>query len=120
MSLACDCDYDWYPEPGDWYWSEVTHQYSPLPFKQRKRCCSCRALIDLGALAVEHPRVKVPATEVEIKIFTDVGEIPLASDWMCETCGDLFFSLTELGYCVGPRSNMHDLVKEYTNLKVTE
>lgn len=115
MSLSCGCDSDWGPEPGDWYYTGYrSDDYEPLPFKRRKRCCSCKELIEVGALAVQHERVKVPEDDIEIKIHGEDGEIPLASDWTCETCSDLFFSLSEIGYCVNPRENMQLLIKEYT------
>ena len=113
MGLTCSCDSDWYPEPGDWYLNGSFSDYKPLPFKIRKRCCSCKNLINVGDLSIEHKRVRVPKHDVEINIYGDDGEIPIASDWMCETCGDLFLSLTELGYCVNPRDDMHELIKDY-------
>lgn len=113
MGLMCECDTDWYPVPGDWMWSGGSGAYVPLTTKRRKRCCSCKDLIDVGALTIEHPRARVPDTDIEIKIYGDDGEIPIASDWMCERCGDLYLSLDELGYCVNPRDDMRELVKEY-------
>lgn len=115
MSLICGCDVDWYPEPGDWYWNNEPSDYKPIPFKRRKKCCSCGTLIDVGALAVEHTRVRVPDTDIEINIYGEEGEIPIASDWMCETCGDLYFSIVEIGYCVSPRSDMREIIKEHND-----
>ncbi|MFK5949541.1 MAG: hypothetical protein QM500_12315 [Methylococcales bacterium] len=113
MGLMCECDSDWYPEPGEWIWTSVPSKYAPLPFKKSKRCCSCNELVSVGALAVEHPRARIPDTDIEVRIYGDDGEIPIASEWMCESCGDLFFSLSELGYCMNPREDMRDLVKQY-------
>ena len=113
MGLTCGCDSDWYPEPGDWFWNNAPSDYVPLPFKKRRKCCSCKTLIDVGALSIEHTRAKVPDSDIEIRIYGDDGEIPVASDWMCESCGDLYFSLSEIGYCVSPRDDMRELVKDY-------
>lgn len=113
MGLACGCDNDWYPDPGDWFFSGGTNKYVPLSTKRRKRCCSCKELINVGALAIQHPRSRVPDDDIEINIYGDDGEIPIAPDWMCERCSDLYLSLDELGYCVSPRDDMRDLVKEY-------
>ena len=113
MSLTCSCDSDWDPEPGDWFWSKAASDYKPLPFKKSKKCCSCGEKIKPGDLSISHPRAKVPDTDVEVKIYGEDGEVPLASDWMCEKCGDLYFSLDDLGYCVNPRDDMRELVKQY-------
>ena len=109
----CDCDVDWDPDPGDWYWYGEARDYAPLPFKRSKTCCSCNEKIKPGELSVEHRKRKVPEHEVEYNIYGEDGEIPIASDWMCESCGDLWFSITELGYCMSPRDDMRELVKEY-------
>lgn len=113
MGLTCDCDVDWYPDPGEWYWNGSPSEYKPLPFKRSKRCCSCNELIRPGELSVQHSRGRIPDSDIEIGIYGEDGEIPIASDWMCEKCSDLFFSLAELGYCVLPRDDMRELVHEY-------
>ena len=115
MSLTCDCDIDWCPDAGDWYWCGIVGDYKPLNTKRRKRCCSCEKLIDLGSLVIEHGRVRTPKDDVEINIYGDDGSIPLASSWMCEKCSDHFFSLEALGYCVDPKENMEGLLTEYIN-----
>jgi hypothetical protein len=109
----CGCDSDWYPEPGDWFWNNAPTEYKFLPFKKRRKCCSCGELIEVNALAVEHTRVRVPDTDIELRIYGEEGEIPIASDWMCEKCGDLYFSLAEIGYCISPRDSMRELVQEH-------
>jgi len=62
------------------------------------------------------PRVKVPDTDIECRIYGEDGEIPLASAYMCERCADLYFSLEELGYCVQPWEDQRDLVRDYADL----
>jgi len=113
MGLMCECDTDFCPEPGDWYWYSSPKDYSVLPFKKRRKCCSCDELIDVNGVATKHDRVKVPDTDIEISIYGEDGEIPIAADWMCERCSDLYFSLSELGYCVSPRDDMRELTKDY-------
>jgi predicted RNA-binding Zn-ribbon protein involved in translation (DUF1610 family) len=115
MGLICGCNIDWYPEPGDWYWNGKVSDYEPLPFKKTKKCCSCGEKIKPGDLSIAHFRVKCPDSDIEVKIYGEEGEIPLASDWMCERCGDLFLSLEALGYCVNPREDMRDLIREYAD-----
>jgi hypothetical protein len=118
MGLMCGCDSDWYPEPGDWTWG-ASKDYAPLSAKRRKRCCSCNELIDVGALSIEFCRVRIPDTDIEVRIYGEDGEIPIASNWMCEKCGDLYLSLEAIGYCMNPRDDMGELLKEHvarTNL----
>lgn len=112
MGLTCECG-DFSPDPGQWYWNEAATDYKVYPFKRRRKCCSCGETIELSALCTEHKRVKVPESDVECNIYGDDGEVPLASDWMCERCSDLYLSLESLGYCVSPRDDMRELVKEY-------
>lgn len=64
-------------------------------------------------MAVAFYRYKIPDHKIEISIYGEDGEVPMASWYMCERCGDLFFSLNELGYCIDIREDMRDLVREY-------
>lgn len=109
MSLSCACDYD-----GEGWSYLGPDGYTVFDLKRRKRCCSCRQLIEHNAIAVRFERLRSPVTDIEEKICgTDVY---LADWWMCERCGDLYFSLEELGYCVaiGDQS-MLELVAEYAD-----
>lgn len=117
MSLSCECgDYD----DADWYYDD-TSDYKPLDTKRRKRCCSCKSLIDIGALCIEFSRFRHPAYDsIEEKIFGEDGQIDLASHYHCEQCADLHLSLEELGYCVSPMSDQRELAKEYAELKEEE
>ena len=118
MSLTCSCDSDWYPDPGDWYWDfRYEMDYEKYPFKRRRKCCSCGEMIDVGSLVLQFTRAKVPDTDIECKIYGEEGAIPIASDWMCEKCGDIYFSLEELGYCMNPRDKMSDLLRDYIEQK---
>lgn len=110
MGLTCECGWDgegWtYREPAD---------YSVLSSSRRKRCCSCKALIDVGATVVEFERSQqVHWESVKAKIYGDDYEEELASWFMCEECGDLFFSLKDLGFCIYlDAESMPELLKEY-------
>jgi predicted RNA-binding Zn-ribbon protein involved in translation (DUF1610 family) len=111
MPLTCSCDYG--DEP-DFY---VYHpsDYSEMPvLKRRRRCASCGTLIDAGAIVAKFERARCPQTDLEEKIYGDGASIPLANQYLCETCADLYFSLFELGFeCVMPDENMRELVREY-------
>lgn len=112
MSLSCGCDTDWYPDPGDTYWYGP-RDATPLATKRSRRCTSCRGKITPGTLAYEIPRVKVPEGDIEERIWGEDGEIPRASAYMCETCGDIALSLEELGFCLNPWDDQREQLKEY-------
>lgn len=53
---------------------------------------------------------------MEEKIFGGGAKIPLAKQYMCERCADLFFSLQDLGFdCVSPYEDQRELVQEYAS-----
>ena len=114
MGLTCGCDFEFdlssvteyaYPPEG----------YAVMSASRRKRCTSCGVLIDVGVIAANIKRVRIPKDDVELLVYGDDGEIPLADKWLCERCADLFFSLEELGYCVSPYDDMRELVHDYAD-----
>ncbi len=109
MPLSCSCydsDYSWcFTSPDD---------YSELSTSRRKRCCSCRELISVGAVVAEFSVTRATKTWVEEEIYGEDGEIEIASKYLCEKCADLYFSFQDLGFsCVSPDENMVDLAKQY-------
>ena len=113
MSLSCTCYVDEDSEPGSWYY------YPPDDFikfseKRRKRCCSCKELINLGSDCLEFARCRSPYTEIEEKISGD--EIVISSWFMCDKCSEQYLNLTDIGYCVDLEDNMLELLKEYQEL----
>lgn len=114
MPLGCECDYD---GDYDWYyWAPDDYQH--LATTKRKRCSSCKELIDIGAVCTEFTRSREVRTEIERRIYGegDPQAIWLASYWLCEECSDLYFSLSELEFCVSPTDNMRGLVREYAEI----
>lgn len=108
--LSCSCpDYDDCEE-----WFSYSPNFTRFEKKRRKRCCSCNELIGLNAFCIEFSRHRVPASEVEEKIYGD--EIQMASWYMCESCGDIFLNLEDIGYCIILGDNMQDLLTEYWEL----
>lgn len=107
MSLSCSCEYD-----GDgWYYLDPD-DFATLATKRAKRCCSCGSRIAVGNECVRFERYRPPATDIEQRIQGD--DVPMADKFMCEECGGLYFSLTELGFCVTLCSDdMRVLVKQY-------
>ena len=111
MALSCDCgDFD--PSNFDHWW-ESPNDYTEMPERRvRVRCVSCRTLIDAGAVVIEFERFRHANEFEENKLGLD--EVPLASKWMCETCGDIFFSLSELGFCMNvDEQSMQETLAEY-------
>lgn len=100
MPLTCECsdDYEFMYMPPD--------DYGTL--QKPATCSSCRRAMSLGET------VAVFST----MWYDDNGEEEYGDDMvMCEECSDLFFSLEELGFCVGPEENMKHLLKEYVELR---
>jgi hypothetical protein len=110
MSLSCTCG-----GVGDefaWYYFEPKN-YQPLTTRRRKRCCSCNDLIEIGALCTEFKRHRLANSEIEERIYGEGEEIHLASHYHCEQCADLYFSLSELGFCNLLGDSMQELLEEY-------
>lgn len=109
MGLSCSCleDYD-----GEGWTYYTPSDYTTLETKYRKRCCSCKKLIDKESVVAKFIRSRMPQDDIEERIH---GDEVCISDWyMCEQCADIFFSLDELGFCImlGEES-MRELAKEY-------
>ncbi len=115
MSLSCECfdDYDWY--------YEAPKDYSILDTSKRKRCVSCNDLIDIKSVCVKFPSFRFARDDVEERIYGS-DEVPMADKYMCEKCGDLYFSLDELGFCVkiGGDETMRDLIEEYQSKYINQ
>lgn len=108
MSLTCSCsdDYEWY------YFSPK--DYSTLDTKYRRKCYSCGQVIELGAIVLRFRRWRHPGDEVEERIYGyGDGEVPMPDKYMCEECGDIFYSLEDLGFCINLGDSMYNLLQEY-------
>jgi len=108
MPISCSCSDIEYDGDGWWYFNP--NDYQPFPKKNKKRCCSCKNHIANGHISTEFKRFRNPLNDVEERIYGD--EVPLASWWMCETCSDLYYSITEMGYCVTIGGNLKEEVKD--------
>ena len=124
MSLSCSCDYEYDFDPGDWYYCFEKAEYLiQLATARRKRCCSCKQLINIGATCNIYPRVRYPYTEAESRIcinrdledaLCDEATIPMVPHYHCEKCAEIFLNLTDIGYeCILPNEDMRKLLKEY-------
>jgi hypothetical protein len=111
MPLSCKCG-DWEGE-GSGYWKPEA--FTTLGTKRSRRCKSCKEKISPGDQCLEFQRFHYPADDVEIRIWGDNGEveIPDSSWFLCESCGEIYINLEDLGFCVAPDENMDDLLSEY-------
>lgn len=116
MSLTCECPYD---DDGDaaWYWW-APKDYSLLETKRSRRCSSCGTLIKPGATVLRFRRAREPRNEIEENIYGEGPEaVPLAPRHLCECCGDIYYNLTELEFCLGPDDNMPDMLADYVEMQ---
>ena len=111
MSIFCDAgghDTDgaaiWWYQPAD---------EAPLATKRGRRCCSCGEKIGAGETARKVRRYR-PATEWEANLGLG-DEVPLADWFLCESCGEVAYSLDELGFCydLGDGESLQDQIAEY-------
>ena len=98
--LSCSCSDD-APE----YWYEFS-DYETMPeLPRRKRCMSCKELLEPGDCVVQAYRRRVPRDNIEIAIHGEEGEVVLPSWHYCEACADIILTLVSsveeggLGYC---------------------
>ncbi len=113
MTLSCSCDYE--VDYDGFFW-ETPHD-TIMSFGRRKRCCSCKGLIAVYSTGLIFPRHRSARDDIEDRIY---GEDPveMAPWFMCEPCGDLFWSLDQFGYCITLGDNMHVLVAEYAEQQI--
>lgn len=107
--LSCDCS-----EDGDW-WHFPPEDYQRLDTIRWRRCFSCKALIRPGDLCAKFVCERDAWGDIEERIYGDTK--PLPNKWLCERCADLYFSLSELGFCVSIPADMRALVKEYADMQ---
>lgn len=111
MSLYCAIDVD--SDGADWYYYAPSDP-APLATKRARRCCSCKTKIKVGDTAIKFPRYRHASDRcnyIEESIYGD--EVPLADWYMCETCGDLYYSITELEFCCDIGEDLKKQIAEY-------
>lgn len=111
MSLTCGYN-ELELEPGQtvYYYPK---DFEKLEGKRRKRCTSCNKMIDIGSFVVPVYWFKVPENDIEINIYGEDGEIPRATTYLCETCGEIHLNLLDLGYHVYYNDDMRQALKDY-------
>lgn len=110
MSLFCDAGYE--ADGADWWWYPPADE-APLATKRSRKCCSCGVKIAVGDGARKVRRYR-PPTEFEEMRGLYCDETPMTDWYLCEPCGDLADSLSEVGLCytLGDES-LKDQISEY-------
>ncbi len=109
MSLSCGTDYD--GDDCDWWWHQPSDE-APLATKRSRKCVSCDAKIKVGDTARKIQRAR-PPTEFEEMRGIACDEVPMSNWYLCETCGDLADSISELGFCYDLSESLKDQIAEY-------
>lgn len=109
MGLSCECfdnedsTLGWYENPGD---------FSTI--KETDICSSCDQKIDVGDIVIRIDGYRHPNEDEQKEwAIADDHEIPLDPIYLCEKCGDIYFSLNELGFCMSPHDSMSEILHEY-------
>lgn len=113
MSLSCAIDSDG-GDGCEWYYYAPPKDPAPLATKRSRRCCSCNTRIKVGDAATKFQRYRNPSERcnyIEERIYGD--EVPLADWHMCETCSDLYASITELGFCCDIGEDLKQQIADY-------
>ena len=109
MSLSCSCDFD--VDNCDWWWEEHSKVLAMPVLARRKRCCSCKELINVGEDVFKFYRYRKPNSEVEERIHGD--SVAIAPQWTCETCSGLITSIEDLGMCYTFDESLKHQIAEY-------
>lgn len=112
MSLSCSCG-EWDGE--GWAYNYVD-DFVKLNTKRRRRCKSCSTLINIGSDCLRFDRFQHPTDELKAAILGEDYEVPLASWYFCKSCGEIYFNLTNIGYCLQIDENMNVCLSEYHKL----
>ena len=107
MSLSCGVMI--LGDAADWYLNQ--ERFEVFVGKRSVRCKACKALIESGIKCWHLGRFREPRSGLEWRIYGD--EVSLAPWHLCERCGDIYSSLTELGFCVDPTESMDEQLAEY-------
>ena len=80
-----------------WYF-KPDNRLEPFPnMWRRKRCCSCKRLLNAGDLTLRFRRFRYPNSDIELKIFhqDERHEIVLAPWFMCRSCASAFHAIED-------------------------
>ncbi len=108
--LACGCFND--EDSDEWYWPP--DDFSVFAEWRRKRCQSCGSLVDHHSECLKFICCRSPLSDIEERIEGD--EVQLASQYLCEKCGEIYFNLTAAGYCMNYYNDMNEAMNEYREI----
>jgi predicted RNA-binding Zn-ribbon protein involved in translation (DUF1610 family) len=108
MSISCDCYYDGDKYDGYYY---VPDDFTTLETKRRKKCISCKRLMNDGDVCVKFHCARAARCEYEENRFGE--EVQLAPVYMCEECGEIFLNLSAYGYCIELGDDMRECLQEH-------
>lgn len=108
MDLSCDCG-EWDGETGWCYYDP--EDFTVFARKRRKRCSSCKELIDIGAECLQFDRERGAKYEIEENIHGYY--VPIAPLYMCSSCGEIYLNLHDVGYCLAPDDDMRKCMATY-------
>ena len=106
--ISCDCD-------GDFdNWVELyVEEFLPLDTKRSRKCASCGEKIAVGEHSLHFLSYRQPRSDYEERRFGE--SVPMASQYFCESCGEIWLNLDAVGLCV-VFGDMRDAQKEYWEL----
>lgn len=105
--LSCGVD------DGCEHWWNMPDDFSTMPkFPRRRRCSSCRSLINPGDTVLELRCFRFPNSDIEDRIYGDNGR-ETATLYACERCGEIMLNLDEAGFDFSPNDNAEELLREY-------
>lgn len=108
MPLSC-----WINDEGP-YWYETARIFEEFYQPKRKRCWSCKQLINIKSWCIRFNRFRDTMNDMEERIYGDHKRL---ADWfLCESCGEIYLNLDAIGYNIWLDDNMNDLLKEYHKL----
>ena len=105
--LNCSCA-DW---EGDAWCYIPPYDFTNLNTSKRKRCCSCKKMVDKNATCLKFERFRPATSDIEERIHG--GDVDLAPWYMCEWCGEMYLNLDALGYCHMLGDSMVETMHEY-------
>lgn len=109
MAISCYCGDDF-----DFYFS-IPDDFSLMPkFARRRRCASCKKLIDAEAVVLKLDSSRQPRCDFEENFYGD--EVPLAPKFLCERCGEILMNLHAAGLCVTLDDNLENDLRKYWDM----
>lgn len=102
--LSCGCDFD--SDNVSW-WYDSNAEFAQFTGRRATRCKSCGNKINHGDTVLTFERFK----------YSDFGdEIDLADWHLCESCGEIYLNLTDIGYCCQLGTDLREDLKDYWDL----